>query len=96
MDYMKAKLIVYSVKHLSVAAQNQLRKAINGHNDVSHGKRYRYRREGLLDKLVHLKPSRNTILAPLKEAEQILDVLIKLDAKIKTYNLEMNKSEFKK
>lgn len=93
---MNAKIIAYTIKHLTTAQQNQIRVQLNGHNDTSHGGKYQYRREGLLDKISHIKPSRSTIIAPTKEAEQILELLKKYDAKITSYNIQIEKKEFKK
>ena len=93
---MKAKIIAYTIKHLTIAQQNQIRIQLNGHNATSHGGKYNYRLKGLLDKINHIKPSRSTIIAPTKEAEQIIELLKKHDAKITTYNIQIEKKEFKK
>lgn len=93
---MRAVLITYSISHQPISVQNQLRKQINGHNDRSHGGKYKYRREGILDKITHLKPSRSTIIIPLKESEKVLKVLRKYGAEIKTYSIEISESEFRK
>ena len=93
---MKAKIIAYSAAKQPITLQNQLRKQINGHNDVSHGGKYKYRRTGILDKIPHIKPSRSTIIAPLKESNKIIKILKKHNAEIKTYNIQINKTEFKK
>jgi len=93
---MKAKIIAYTIKHLTTAHQNQLRVQLNGHNDTSHGGKYKYRRKGLLDKITNIKPSRSTIIAPTKEAEQILELLKKYNAKMAQYDIQIDKKEFKK
>jgi hypothetical protein len=92
---MKAKIITYSVKHLSIPKQNQLRKGLNGHTDRSHGGKYKYRREGLLDKIKHIKPNRSTVIAPIKEANQIIKLLEQYSAKILSYDIQIAKREFK-
>ena len=93
---MRAKLIIYSAAKQSSVEKNELRVKLNGYYDVSHGGKYRYWRKGLLDSVSHIKPSRGTIIAPLKEADKILKLLRKCKAKIKTYDIEIKKSEFKK
>ena len=93
---MKAKIIVYSAAKQSSIEKNELRVKLNGYYDVSHGWKYRYWRKGLLDSLSHIKPSRGTIIASLKEADKILKLLKKCKAKIKTYDIEIKKSEFRK
>lgn len=93
---MEAKLITYSIKHLSIAEQNQLRKKLNGHNDRSHGGRYRYRRKGLLDEIKHIKPNRSTIIAPKEEANRIIQLLKKYNAQITSYTIQITEKEFNK
>lgn len=93
---MQAKIITYTIRHLSVAEQNQLRKRLNGHNDRSHGGEYKYRREGLLDKIRHIKPNRGTIIAPKKEAEEMLNLLKNYNAKIIYYDIQISGLKFKK
>lgn len=93
---MKAKLIAYSLKHLSIAEQNQLRKKLNGHNDQSHGGKYQYRRKGLLDEIMHIKPNRSTIIAPKEEANKITRLLKKYKAKITSYPIQIARTQFSK
>ncbi len=93
---MKAKLITYTMSNQPISTQNQLRKQLIGHNDTSHKGKYKYRRKGLLDQITHLKPSKSTIIAPIKESQKIIKILNKYNAKIKTYNIQINESEFKK
>ena len=93
---MKAKLVVWSAAKQSSIEKNELRVKLNGYYDVSHGGKYRYWRKGLLDSVSHIKPSRGTIIAPLKEADKILKLLRKCKVKIKTYDIEIKKSEFRR
>ena len=93
---MKAKLITYSLVNLPISKQNQFRKEFNGHNDVSHHGRYKYRRDGLLNKIPHLKPSRSTIIVPIKEYAKIINLIKKYKAKVKVFDIQIDKSEFKK
>lgn len=92
---MKAKIITYSVKHLSIPKQNQLRKSLNGHTDRSHGGKYKYRRVGLLDKIKHIKPNRSTLIAPINEANQIIKLLEQHSVNIVSYDIQIAKKEFK-
>lgn len=93
---MKAKIITYTTTNLTIAQQNQLRVQLVGHNDTSHGGKYKYRRNGLLDKMKHIKPSRGTIIAPTKEANEIIKLLKKRSAKTLCYDIQISKKEFKK
>lgn len=93
---MKAKLITYTFANLPIAARNQLRTRLLGHNDSSHGGKYKYRRHGLLDTITHIKPSRGTIIAPLKEATLIIQMITECKAEYKTYDIQIAKSQFNK
>jgi len=92
---MKARLITYTISKQSISVQNQLRKQLIGHNDTSHKGKYKYRRNGLLDKIRHLKPSKNTIIAPLNESEQIIKLLNKYNATIRIYDIQIKESDLK-
>ncbi len=93
---MKAKIIIYSAAKQSSVEKNELRVKLNGYSDVSHGGKYRYWRKGLLDSVSHIKPSRGTIIAPLKEADKIIKLIKKCKAKIKIYDIDVKKAEFRK
>jgi hypothetical protein len=93
---MKAKIISYSIKNQSVSVQNSLRKILIGHNAVSHGGKYKYRIDGILDKIKHIKPSRSTLITSLKDSNIILNILKEHNAIIKTYDIQINKEEFNK
>lgn len=93
---MKAKLITYTYANLPLLARNQLRKRLIGYNDSSHGGKYKYRRNGLLDTIPHVKPSRGTIIAPLKEADLIIQIIKECNAQYKTYDIQIAKSYFTK
>jgi len=92
---MKARLITYTISKQPISVQNQIRKQLIGHNDTSHKGKYKYRRNGLLDKIPHLKPSKSTIIAPLKESEQIIKLLNKYNATIKIYDIQIKESDLK-
>ena len=93
---MQAKIITYIIGHLSIAEQNQFRKKLIGHNDRSHGGKYNYRRIVLLDKIKHIKPNRGTIIAPAKEADEIIRLLKDYNAKTVYYDIQISEKEFNK
>lgn len=93
---MNAKIITYTITHLTIAQQNKIRVQLNGHNATSHGGKYKYRIDGLLDQIINIKPSRSTIIAPTKEAQKIIDLLKKHKAKITTYDIQIDEKEFNK
>jgi len=93
---MKAKLITYDMAKQPTTSKDQLRMKLIGHTNKSHFGKYQYKRKGLLDIIPHLKPSRGTIIIPLKESDSVLKLLKEYKAKIKTFDITINKSAFKK
>ena len=45
---MKAKVIFYSQKEIKPAEKTKFKKELPGHNDSSHGGRYKYKIQGIL------------------------------------------------
>ena len=93
---MKAKIIIYTITNLTIAQQNHLRVQLIGHNDTSLCGKYKYIRNGLLDKMKHIKPNRGTIIAPTKEASEIIKLLKTHNAKTICYDIQISEKEFKK
>ena len=93
---MKAKIITYSIAHKSVSIRSKLNRELNGYKDVSHNGRYKYKRKGILDCILYLKPARNTIVTPVEPAKMVLEVLKEHGAKIDTIDIEIERSKFKK
>lgn len=92
---MKAKIIFYSQKELNQKQKTKLKKELSGHNDTSHGGKYKYYRKGLLDTVTHIKPANGTLIIQEKDHQKVIKLLKKHNTKIKTYNLQINKTEFK-
>lgn len=93
---MKAKIISYSIAHKSVSVRSKLNRELNGYRDVSHNGRYKYKRQGILDCIIYLKPARNTIVTPVESAKMVLEVLKEHGAKISTIDIQIDRSQFKK
>jgi hypothetical protein len=93
---MKAKIITYYVAHKKAHLRSKLNRELNGYTDVSHGGRYKYRRLGLLDSVIHKKLAKNTIVATEEPAKLIIDLLKEYDAKINTISIRVNLKELQK
>ena len=93
---MKAKIITYCVAHRPAAIRSKLNRELNGYLDVSHGGKYKYRRQGLLECIIHKKPARNTIIAATEPAKMIIELLQKFSAKIDMINIKIDLSELQK
>lgn len=93
---MKAKLITYTAKGRTIAEQNQLRMKLNGQTSTSHKGKYIFHRRGILEDISHIKPNRGSIIVPIKDSQKIIQLLKKYKAKIKTFDISIEKSTFKK
>ncbi len=93
---MKAKIITYSIAHKPAQVRSKLNRELNGYTDVSHGGRYKYRRQGILDCILYKKTARNIIITPFEPAKLVLQVLNEHGAKISTIDIQIEEAEFKK
>jgi len=93
---MKAKIITYSVAHESASIRSKLNRELNGYKDISNNRRYKYKRQGILDCILYIKPTRNTIITPVEPAKMVLQALQEHGAKVNIINIQIDKSQFKK
>ncbi|MBI4981137.1 hypothetical protein HZC30_06300 [Candidatus Woesearchaeota archaeon] len=93
---MKAKIITYCIAHRPAQIRSKLNRELNGYKDVSHGGRYKYKRQGILDCILHRKPAKNIIITPVKPAKLVLQLLEEYGAKIGTIDIQIDRAEFKK
>lgn len=93
---MDAKIITYSIAHKPAAVRSKLNRELNGYTDVSHGGKYRYKRQGLLEGIIHKKPARNTIIAAEEPARIIIELLQEFNAKVSTIDIKIDLSELKR
>ena len=93
---MKAKIITYCMAHRSAKIRSKLNRELNGYTDVSHGGKYKYRRQGLLGGIIHKKPARNTIIAANEPARMIIKLLQEFNAKIDTIDIRIELSKLQK
>lgn len=91
---MKAKAIFYSQKEIKPKERTKFKKELVGHNDSSHGGRYRYRIQGLLDKIQYIKPSNATLILKGEDYKKAINLMRKYSIKYTTYNIEVPKSHF--
>jgi hypothetical protein len=59
---MKAELICYSLGKISDSERSSFKREFLGYIDKSNNGVYTYKRDGLLGKIPHLKPSRGVII----------------------------------
>jgi len=93
---MKGKIISYSIAHKTPKIRSKFNRELNGYLDVSHGGKYKYKRKGLLDSIIHKKPAKNTLVIMNEPAKIIIKLLKEFDAKINIININIDLSELKK
>ncbi len=91
---MKAKIIFYTQKDLKPRDRTKFKKEFSGHNDSSHGGRYKYKIEGLLDKIKYIKPCHGAIIVNIKDAKKIIEIIAKYNIKYTQYGTELTKKDF--
>ena len=93
---MKAKIITYCMSHRPAKIRSKLNRELNGYMDVSHGGKYKYKRQGLLECIIHKKPARNTIVAANEPAKMVIKLLQEFNAKVSIIDIKIDLSELKK
>lgn len=93
---MKALLISYNLKKASINQKTTIQQSLYGYTDYSNGGRYKYKRQGLLDKIGSIKINRGVFIINLKDKTKILPILKKNKATIRTLIAEISKSELTK
>lgn len=92
---MKAKIIFYSQKQILPKARTMFKKELAGHNDASHGGKYKYRRKGLLDSISYIKPCHAALIIKDKDAGKIINLIERYGIPYQIYNLEVKLKDFK-
>lgn len=93
---MNAKIITYCIAHRPAAVRSKLHRELNGYIDVSHGGKYKYKRQGLLEGIIHKKPAKNTIVVANEPAKMIIELLQEFNAKVSIIDIKIELSELKK
>jgi hypothetical protein len=88
---MKAKLVSYSTEGLTPTQKSIVSKKVNGYIDKSNRSRYIYKREGIIERIPHIKITYNTFIIRDEDFLILKKELNKLGVKIKTWNIEINK-----
>ena len=93
---MKAKIIFYSQKNIQPRERTKFKKELAGHKDSSHGGRYKYKIDGLLDQINYIKPCHAALIVKNKESAKIIKLIEKYGIPYADYSIEVKQNEFKK
>ena len=91
---MKAKVIFYSQKKIMPKQRTKFKKELAGHNDASHGGRYRYKIKGLLDRIQHIKPSNAALIVKKEDYKKAISLMKKYSIDYAIYSIEVPTSHF--
>lgn len=89
---MNAKLICYDLKKLSQVKKVDVNRALFGYTEYSNNAKYTYKRQGLLEKMPHLRLAKAVIIVENKNGNKIIRTLKKNKAKYKMFSIMVSKS----
>ena len=93
---MKALLVSYDLKKANINQKTILHQSLYGYTDHSNNGKYKYKREGLLNKYPSVKLNRGVFIIDINDKSKILPILKKNSANIKTLIIEIPENELKK
>ena len=79
------KLFCYNLEKLSNPHKNKFRKDLLGHNDASHNGKYKYKRDGLLQRIWNKKPVRSVVIVKEVDAKEVIKILKKWNVQYVVY-----------
>jgi hypothetical protein len=89
---MKAKLIVYELSDLDQYHKVLVNRTLFGYLDNSNKGAYQYRREGILDKIPHLRLLRGAIIVKGKDQKKVLLALKSHRVQPKVFEISIKQS----
>ena len=89
---MKAKLICYDLSKLDQTKKVLTKRLLFGYTEYSNNAQYTYKREGVLEKIPYFKLTKAVIIIKSPDKGKVINVLKKVKAKYKVFNIEVNKS----
>jgi len=92
---MKAKLIAYDLSGLSQDYKVRVNRKLFGYTEYSTYGKYQYEREGVLDKVPHLKILRGGIIVKKEHHKQVTSILDKYNADYQIFDIIIEKSVLK-
>ena len=93
---MNAKIIFFNQTQIPPKTKTKFKKELSGHNDSSHGGRYKYKIKGILDTIKHIKPTKGSIIIQEKDYPTILQLMNKHNIQHKTYTIQIKPEELNK
>lgn len=85
-----AKLICYTLRHISPIERTNLHRELYGYVDNSNNGRYKYRRKGLMENIKHKKVLDCVIIVNDENSKKLVKLLRKYKAKISLFDVFVN------
>ena len=92
---MDAKVIFYSQKKIKPKERTKFKKELAGHDDASHGGRYTYRVEGILDSMWYIKPANAALILKKEDYMKAITLMKKYSIDYEVYDIKVPKSKLK-
>jgi len=94
----KGRIVCYNLKpaNLTAAEKVHFQMELSGHRNRSNYAKYTYYREGLLDRIPHIKPVRSVIVVPPELSEDLLSLLMKYRAEIFARDIILEKQDIER
>lgn len=91
---MDAKVIFYSQKKIMPKQRTKFKKELAGHNDASHGGKYKYKIKGLLDSIQYIKPSNAALIVKKEDYKKAISLMKKYSIDYTIYKIEVQVTQF--
>lgn len=88
---MQAKLMCYTLGKSNHKERSKLKRELFGYTDKSKNGKYEYHREGLLQKIKHLRPIRSVIITKKEDVNKVRNILNKYGATINIFDVILKK-----
>ena len=90
---MDAKIIFYKQDGLDQNTKFKLRRELLGVQQKSNFSKYTYEVKGILNKVLHYRPVKSTIIIEKKNLKPIKDILKKYNTKLEIFDIIIPKSK---
>jgi len=92
---MKAEIVTYETEQMTNSERSILSKTLFGYTDKTKKAKYIYERNGVLENIHYVKITKKTFMVRTVDAKKIKGTIKALGAKIKSWRVEISKSEMK-
>lgn len=93
---MEARIVFYRQDELDQNTKFRLRRDLLGLEQKSNFSRYKYKINGILDKLDHYRPVNSTIIVKKKDIKQVKEVLRKYNTKYEVFVIKIPRNKLVK